>query len=255
MMGVRPQALRAQARTELMLTLRRGESLLLTLGIPLALLVFFSYVEVLPIDTIAEDPVEVLAPGMIALAVMSMAFTGLAIATGFERRARELRRLGVTPLGRRGLVAAKVLAVLAVEVVQIFLLVVAAKMIGWSADPRIGDFGEFVASVLLATAAFAGLALWMAGTLRAETTLAAANGVWLVLLLTSGMLVPLGELPGGLRWVSEALPAAPFTTIVTDALSATAVVDVEPRHWIVLAAWAVVAPAIAVRRFTWDQSD
>src|SRR6266581_5166890 len=103
------------------MTLRRGESVLLTLGIPVMLLVFFSVVDVLP--TGRKHPVDFLAPGVLALAVMSTSMVGLGIATGFERQYGVLKRLGSTPLGRPALLTAKTIAILAVELVQVAVVV------------------------------------------------------------------------------------------------------------------------------------
>jgi ABC-2 type transport system permease protein len=226
------------------MTLRRGESLLLALGIPVLLLVFFSVVDVLPTNT--EDPVDFLAPGVLALAVMSTAMVGLGIATGFERQYLVLKRLGTTPLGRPALLAAKTAAVLVVEVIQVAVLVPVALALGWRPD---GNVGVALAAVLVATIAFAGLGLLMAGTLRAEVTLAAANGLYLVLLLLGGMVVPLAELPGALRAVARALPAAALSDALHAALASAAV---PGRAWLVLAIWAVAAPAAAAALFRWE---
>jgi ABC-2 type transport system permease protein len=234
----------AQTRAEVGMTLRRGESLLLALGIPVLLLVFFSLVDVLPTDT--KDPVDFLAPGVLALAVMSTAMVGLGIATGFERQYLVLKRLGTTPLGRPALLAAKTAAVLVVEVVQVAVLVPAALALGWRPH---GDVLVALAAVLVATVAFAGLGLLMAGTLRAEVTLAAANGLYLVLLLLGGMIVPLAKLPGALRAVARALPAAALSDALHAALSSAAV---PGRAWAVLAIWAVAAPAAAAWLFRWE---
>ncbi|MEY2565733.1 MAG: type transport system permease protein [Actinomycetota bacterium] len=226
------------------MTLRRGESLLLALGIPVLLLVFFSIVDVLPTDT--KDPVDFLAPGVLALAVMSTAMVGLGIATGFERQYLVLKRLGTTPLGRPALLLAKTAAVVTVEVVQVAVLVPVALALGWRPH---GNVALALAAVVVATIAFAGLGLLMAGTLRAEVTLAAANGLYLVLLLLGGMIVPLGKLPGALRVVARALPAAALSDALHAALGSGAV----PRQaWIVLAIWAVVAPAAAAVLFRWE---
>ena len=234
----------SQTRAEVGMTLRRGESLLLALGIPVLLLVFFSVVDVLPTNT--EDPVDFLAPGVLALAVMSTAMVGLGIATGFERQYLVLKRLGTTPLGRPALLAAKTAAVLVVEVIQVAVLVPVALGLGWRPD---GDVATALAAVLVATVAFAGLGLLMAGTLRAEVTLAAANGLYLVLLLLGGMVVPLGELPGALRAVARALPAAALSDALHAALASAAV---PGRAWLVLAIWAVAAPAAAAALFRWE---
>ncbi|HVM01932.1 MAG TPA: ABC transporter permease, partial [Acidimicrobiales bacterium] len=237
--------LAAQARAEVAMTLRRGESVLLALGIPVVLLVFFSTVDVLPTGT--DEPVDFLAPGILALAVMSTALTGLAIATGFEREYLVLKRLGTTPLRRGELLAAKTLAVLAVEAVQVGVLLPVALALGWRPE---GDAVLAVAAVLVATVAFAGAGLAMAGTLPAMTTLAAANAVYVGLLLLGGMVVPVERLPGALRAVARALPAAALSDALHAALAASS--PVPGRAWAVLAAWAVVAPAAAALAFRWE---
>jgi ABC-2 type transport system permease protein len=240
------RALLAQTRMEVVLTLRRGESLLLTLGIPILLLVFFSLVDVLPTDAAADDPVDFLAPGVLALAVMSTAMVGLGIATGFERQYGVLKRLGTTPLGRPRLLAAKTAAILVVEIVQVAVLVPIALALGWS--PSSG-WAQAIAAALLATVAFAGLGLLMAGTLRGEVTLAAANGLYLVLLLLGGMVIPLAELPEGIRTAARLLPAAPLAEILNGTIGAG---SVPGGAWLVLAAWAALAPLVAARLFRWE---
>ena len=237
--------LAAQAGAEVAMTLRRGESVLLALGIPVLLLVFFSLVDVLPTGT--DDPVDFLAPGILALAVMSTAMVGLAIATGFEREYLVLKRLGTTPLRRGELLGAKIAAVLAVEALQVVVLLPVALALGWRPE---GEAVLAVAAVLLATVAFAGAGLAMAGALPAMTTLAAANAVYLVLLLLGGMVVPLEKLPGALRTLARALPAAALSDALHGALAAGA--SVPGRSWVVLGAWAVVAPVAAAATFRWE---
>lgn len=238
-------ALRAQTAAEVRMTLRRGESVLLALGIPMMLLVFFSLVDVLP--TGDGDPVDFLAPGVLALAIMSTAFVSLAIATGFERSYGVLKRIGATPLGRGQLVIAKIAGVVVVEIVQVVVLVAVGVALGWR--PSFTGTLIAVAAAVIATAAFAGLGLTMAGTLPALTTLAAANGVYVVLLLLGGMVVPLDELPSALRTVARLLPAAALSDIFHAAFAGS---PTPPPAWLVLAAWAVLAPLTATRLFRWE---
>jgi ABC-2 type transport system permease protein len=228
------------------MTLRRGESVLLALGIPVALLVFFSLVDVLPKGD-AKHPVDFLAPGIVALAVMSTAMVSLGIATGFERQYGVLKRLGSTPLGRPALLAAKTASIMVIELLQVAVLVPVALALGWSPH---GSAVLSLAAVLLATAGFAGVGLLMAGTLRAEVTLALANGVYLVLLLLGGMVIPLSKLPGPLRDAARLLPAAGLSDALHGALAAGS--SVPGRAWAVLAVWAVAAPLAAARTFRWE---
>lgn len=240
------RALRAQTTAEVLLTLRRGDSVLLALGIPVGLLVFFSLVQVLPLPAGTRHPVDFLAPGILSLAVMSTAMVSLGIATGFERQHGVLKRLGSTPLGRPALITAKTGAMLAVEVLQAVVLVAVSLALGWRPS---GDPGLAVLGGLLASVAFAGVGLAMAGALRAEVTLAAANGLYLLLLLLGGMIFPLSKLPGALRTLARALPASALSDVFHGTLSAAAV---PGRAWIVLAVWAVAAPSVAAVTFRWE---
>jgi len=236
----------AQTEAEVGMTLRRGESLLLTLGIPVVLLVFFSEVHLLPTGT--PHPVAFLAPGVLALAVMGTAMVNLSIATGFERGYGVLKRLGATPLGRPSLLGAKIAAILVVELLQVVVLVPVALGLGW--HPTAGGIGTAVAVVVLASIGFAGVGLFLAGVLRAEVNLAAANALWLLLLLVSGMLAPLSKLPGWLEAVAKVLPAAALSEALHASLGLG--MSVPTWAWVVLVAWAVGAPLVAALTFRWE---
>ncbi len=242
------RALLAQTRTELTLTLRQGEQLLVSLGVPLGILVFFAKVNVLPKGDIGR-PVDFLTPAVLSLAVMSSAMVSLGIGTGFERYYGVLKRLGTTPLGRPRLVGAKICAVLVTECVQFAVLIVAGKALGW--HPTDG-WAAAIAAALLGTAAFAGVGLYLAGTLSGPLNLAACNGLYLLLLVTGGMMVPFEKLPHALRAVAEVLPAAALSDIVIGSLAQGAKVHVDGAAWIVLAVWAIVMPSIAAWRFRWE---
>lgn len=236
---------RRHARYELLQLLRNGEQLLLTVIIPTLLLVLFAKVDV--VDLGPGSRIAFLAPGILALAVMSTAFTAQAIGTGFERRYGVLKWLGSTPLPRWGLLAGKTLAVLAIEVGQLVLLGAVAVALGWR--PAGSPWLAVLLLLVLGTAAFSGLALLMAGTLRAEATLAGANLLFLLLLLGGGIVIPLAKFPSGVRHVLELLPS----TALADGLRAAFVDgDVRWASIAILAAWAVAALAAAARWFRWE---
>jgi ABC-2 type transport system permease protein len=244
----RAAMLAAQWRTELVLLLRNGEQLLLTLVIPLGLLVTLTTLDFVEVDGAATraERADFFVPGLMALAVMSTAFTGQAIATGFERQYGVLKRLGATPLPRSVLLLAKTLAVLAVEVLQLALLAGVGLLLGW--DPSGGPLGV-VALVALGTAAFSGLGLLLGGTLRGLTTLAAANLVWLVLLVLGGVVFPVDEL-GPVQAVAELLPTAALSDGLRSVLQDGA--GVPGRSLAVLGGWAAVSLAAASRLFRWE---
>jgi ABC-2 type transport system permease protein len=245
---MRPLA--AQLRAEVTMIFSNGETLFLTLGIPVVFLLFFSAVHVLPTGT--PHPVDFLVPGILALAVMSTSITALSIGTGFERGYGVLKRLGSTPLGRPRLLAAKILAVLAVEVLQAAVLVGVGYLLGWNpGGPGSGALvGEALAAMVLGTLAFGGAGLILAGTLKPLVNLAVVNALFVVLLLLGGMLIPLSKLPHWLAELSRLLPAA----ALADALHGTLGhgVPVTTRDWVVLTVWAVGAPVVAAVTFRWE---
>ncbi|MEW1697647.1 MULTISPECIES: ABC transporter permease [unclassified Streptomyces] len=235
----------AQTALETRMLLRNGEQLLLTVIIPSLLLVLFSTVDI--VDTGTGEAVDFLAPGVLALAVLSTAFTGQAIATGFERRYGVLKLLGASPLPRWALMTAKTLSVLVTEILQIVLLTAIALGLGWS--PR-GNPLAVLLLLVLGTAAFSGLGLLMAGTLRAEATLAAANLVFLLLLVGGGVIVPLEKFPDAARSVLELLPIS----ALSDGLRAV-LQDGAPLPWGeagILAVWAVLGLGAAAKFFRWE---
>ncbi|MGH8907500.1 MAG: ABC transporter permease [Egibacteraceae bacterium] len=235
----------AQARMELRLLLRNGENLLVTLGIPVALLLFFSLADVLPSP--GEPRVDFLVPGVLALSVVGAAMVSLGISTGFERYYLVLKRLGATPLRRGELIAAKVLAILATEALQIVTVVAVGLALGW--DPQLGGSWLAVLALLLGTAAFAGIGLGLAGSLRAIATLAVTNALFGLMLLVSGIIFPLSMLPAPLRTLALALPAAPLADLLRAGLHATAVPWADLAS---LTAWALAAPLLAARLFRWE---
>ncbi len=239
------QALVAQSRAEAVLQLRRGENMIVTLAIPLGILVFFAKV-----DTISTDyshPVDFLVPGVLSLSVMAAAMVSLGIATGFERRYGVLKRLGTTPLSRGGLLTAKTVTVLALEVVQIILVVLVGLAIGWHLT---GGLAAAIGLLLIGTIAFAGIGLLMAGTLRAEANLAAANALFLVLLFLGGMAYPLDKLPTALADFAKLLPAAALSETVRAVLNAQ---SFPTGEFVVLLVWAIAAPLLAARYFSWEE--
>ena len=211
---------------------RRGEALLVTLAVPPVLLVFFASVRLLPSGD--EAPISFLLPGMVALAVIAAAMVSLGIGTAYERHYGVLKRLGALPGSRITLVVAKTLAVLVVEAIQVAVLVVVAMGLGWTPT---GDPIAVVVALVLGTAAFAGIGLWMAGTLRAELTLALANGLFLAFLLLGGIVVPTSHLPGVLADIAPLLPAAALSVALRDGLGTRGL------HFssALLAGWAVLA--------------
>ncbi len=241
----RGRMLAAQTSMELRLLLRNGEQVGLTLVIPLLLEFFFN----LPLLYSLQTPrrIDFVVPSVLALAVMSASFTGLAIGTGFERKYAVLKRLGATALPRSVLLGGKTLAVLILELVQVVLICAFGFALGW--HPH-GDPLWALVLIVLGTAAFGGLGLLIAGTLRAEVTLAAANLIWLILLFAGGIAIPLTKYPKAARDILRYLPSAALSDGLHTVLQSGG--QLPARATLTLLVWAIIALPVAARWFKWE---
>lgn len=236
---------RAQAGYEFRLVMRNGEQLLLTLIIPLVLLVGLTY---MPFIKSGDQPrVSLVVPGVIALAVMSTAFTAQAISVGFDRRYGVLKLLGVTPLSRLRLLLAKTCAILAIEAIQLVLILAVASLLGWRPE---GNLPAALVLVVLGTASFSALSFALAGVLRAEATLAAANAIYLLLLLAGGTVIPRDQMPGWLGTFGQLLPSGALGNGLRDVMASGSAIPVTSI--LVLVLWGAVGAAIAHRTFRWE---
>lgn len=242
------QQVRAQTAMETRLLLRNGEQILIAVVIPVIVLVG-GVLAARRLDLSFSHPgVDVLTPGVLALAVMSTAFTSLAIATGFERRYGLLKRLGASPLPRSGLLAGKVGALLGVQVLQAIVICGVALALDWSPRGGLAGVALAILSAALGTAAFAGLALALAGSLRAEATLAAANLVYLLLMAGGAVVLPRSSY-GAVGDVLQFLPSA----ALGDAMRASLLDGTTPvLPLLILLGWGVLGTALASRFFKWE---
>ena len=239
--------IRSQAAMELRLMMGNGEQILLTLVIPVVLLLGFSLTDFVDLggDT-RDEKMALLVPAILALAIMSSAFTTQAIAAGFDRRSEAIKFLGTSPLSRTGLLAAKTLAVLCIQVVQVVVILGLGLALGWRAT---GPWPLAVVYIALGTAAFTTLGIALAGILRAEATLAAANAIYLFLLLGGGILIPPEDLPGPLGLFAALLPSGALADGLRFTLSDAG--SAPLLSVLVLIVWTVIGATIVRKTFRW----
>jgi ABC-2 type transport system permease protein len=235
-----------QVRFELLLTARRGENILVTLILPVMLLIFFTSLNIAPLTN--GKAIDFLLPGIIAIAIIAAGMVNLGIATAYERYYGVLKRLGSSPLPRSGLIIAKIIAILILEVVQVIVLVgVATLLYSWRPT---GSPLLTLLTIVLGTITFASLGLAMAGALRAEATLAGANALFLVFLLIGGGVLPLDHLPPLLANVAQILPAAPLAQALQATMNAGRAFPAI--QLLTLAIWAIIILLVAIRTFKWE---
>ena len=235
-----PRMLAAQYGLELKLLLRNGEQLLLTMFIPITLLVGLT---LLPLGDFGDNRVAVFVPAIMALAVISTAFTGQAIAVAFDRRYGALKRLGATPLPVWGIIAGKALAVVTVVFLQAIILGGIGLALGWRPQPAGLLLGAAV--IALGTATFVAMGLLLGGTLRAEIVLALANLLWFVFAGLGALTVESATVPEALAWVARLTPSGALTESLTWATE----MSVDWFGVAVLTVWGLLSAAAALRWF------
>ncbi|MDN3904602.1 ABC transporter permease [Arthrobacter sp. YD2] len=240
-----PARILNQGRYEAVMMLRNGEQLILAVVLPLLAMVALVVTPLL--DGYGTSRINMATPGIFALCAMSTAFTGQGIATGFDRRYGVLRYLSTTPLGRAGLIAGKVIAVLAVLVIQVALVSIVALLFGWR--PELSGLVPAVLQLLLGAIAFTALGLLVAGTVRPEATLAITNLLWILLAAAGGIIIPAGNLPGIVQPFVEVLPSAALGDALRSALIDS---QFNISATLILLAWTILGGLGAVRWFKWS---
>lgn len=235
--------LRRQVRMEVALTARRGEAVVLAMGVPLLVLLGAGLTHATNVP--GTDRLGFVVPGVLALTVMSTAFTGQAITTGYERSYGVLKRLGASPLTRPGLLFAKTAAVFGLVVLQLLALTLVGVVVGWR--PHGGELLPALGITVLATAAYTGLALLLASVLKPETTTAAATLIYVLMLAAGGIMFAVPDL-GTAGWFL--LPLAAHAEALRDTLTRDTAIPLS--IWLSLSLWAVAAVAAAVKAFKWE---
>lgn len=238
--------LRAQTSFEIASIFRNGEQVMVTLLLPLLALVVLGGTDVVDIDLGGRARIDVVAPGVLALAVMAAAFTSQAIATSFDRRGGVLRLMATTPLGRLGLLGGKVAAVLVLQVVQAVVVGGGAVALGWR--PELPGVLAALAVGVLGTAVFTSFAMLIAGTLRFEAVLALANLLLVVLTLVGGALVPVESFPGVTGEVARLLPSGALGEGMRGAFDG----GVALRDVVTLVVWTAGLGWATSRTFRWS---
>lgn len=234
-----------QGKYEAATMLRNGEQLVLMVVMPLLGLVALVATPLL--DGMGHSRVAIAAPGILALCALSTAFTGQGIATGFDRRYGVLRFLSTTPLGKGGLIAGKVLAVLVALSLQVVLISTVAAFMGWR--PPLAGVLLGIPLLVLGAGAFTALGLLIAGTVRPEATLAITNLGWILFAAVGGIVLPAGKFSSALEGIVQWLPSGALGNLMRAAL-----IESRLDLWglLVLLVWAAIASVAAVKWFKWN---
>ena len=238
-----------QGRYDTMEMLRNGEQLMLNIIFPVMALIALRFTGLIDeyANSVGVSRMDAAVPGVLALCVISTALSGQGIATGFDRRYGVLRFLATTPLGRNGLIMGKCIAVLVVVAIQFTLVAALGYGLGWRPDAI--AVSRSIITMLMGAGAFTALGLLIAGTVRAEATLAIVNIAWVILAGAGGVVFPLKSFPD---WYAGIVAWSPSAAL-GDALRGNFIQHqwLADPHW-VLIVWTVVIGFVASRKFKWS---
>ena len=238
-----------QGRYETMAMLRNGEQLMLNIIFPVMALFALRFTGLIDeyANSVGVSRMDAAVPGVLALCVISTALSGQGIATGFDRRYGVLRFLATTPLGRNGLIMGKCIAVLVVVAIQFTLVAALGYGLGWRPDAI--AVSRSIITMLMGAGAFTALGLLIAGTVRAEATLAIVNIAWVILAGAGGVVFPLKSFPD---WYAGIVAWSPSAAL-GDALRGNFIQHqwLADPHWVIIV-WTVVIGFIASRKFKWS---
>ena len=238
-----------QGRYETMAMLRNGEQLMLNIIFPVMALIALRFTGLIDeyANSVGVSRMDAAVPGVLALCVISTALSGQGIATGFDRRYGVLRFLATTPLGRDGLIMGKCIAVLVVVAIQFTLVAALGYGLGWRPDAI--AFSRSIITMIMGAGAFTALGLLIAGTVRAEATLAIVNIAWVILAGAGGVVFPLNSFPD---WYGGIVAWSPSAAL-GDALRGNFIQHqwLADPHWVIIV-WTVVIGFIASRKFKWS---
>ena len=238
-----------QGRYETMAMLRNGEQLMLNIIFPVMALIALRFTGLIDeyANSVGVSRMDAAVPGVLALCVISTALSGQGIATGFDRRYGVLRFLATTPLGRNGLIMGKCIAVLVVVAIQFTLVAVLGYGLGWRPDAI--AVSRSIITMIMGAGAFTALGLLIAGTVRAEATLAIVNIAWVILAGAGGVVFPLKSFPD---WYAAVVAWSPSAAL-GDALRGNFIQHqwLADPHWVIIV-WTVVIGFIASRKFKWS---
>jgi len=235
------------------LFLREKAALLGVFGLPVALVIGFGLIPGFgdPQKGLSDQiGTEYIAALGVAIVMATLGLTGVPMVLGQYRQRGILRRLAVSPVRPFTLLLAD-LAVWAASAILSVALVVAVVRFAFHV-PVPAAAGWFVLSVVLGIASL--LALGMLAAAVAPTARGAAGIGWLLFfpnMFLAGIYFPTEEMSSTMRQVGNFTPLGSAMHAVRDSWMG---IDPRPEYLGIMAAWAVVAGAVAVRFFRWEQA-
>ena len=199
-----------------------------------------------------RNELDVIVPGIAGMSVMATTFTALAYNLTFLREQGVLKRMRGTPLPSSVYLGGLALNAVTNTAIQIAIVVCAGRLffgLGWPPQPL-----ALVVFVLVGVACFALLGVALSHAIpNFDSAPAVVNGVFVPVILISGVFFDVKHVPGFLRDIAQALPLEPLINGLGAGLVAhRGGLGQHLTALAVLGVWGVLGVVAAVRGFSWE---
>jgi ABC-2 type transport system permease protein len=235
------------------LFLREKAALIGVFGLPVALVIGFGLIPGFsnPQKGLSDQiGTEYIAALGVAIVLASLGLTGVPMVLGQYRERGVLRRLGVTPVRPLSLLLADLTVWAAAALVSV-AVVIAVVRVAFHVPAPVKP-GWFILAVALGIASLFATGLLAASV--APTARGAAGIGWLLFfpnMFLAGIYFPTEEMSSTMRQIGNFTPLGSTLHAVRDSWMG---IDPRPEYLGIMAAWALVAGALAARFFRWEQA-
>jgi ABC-2 type transport system permease protein len=199
-----------------------------------------------------QHDLNVIVPGIAGMSVMSTTFTALAFNMTFLREQGVLKRIRGTPMPAISYLLGIAGNAVTNTALQITIITVAGRAFFGTGWPR--DFGELVVFVTAGVVCFASLGVAFSHAIpNFDSAPAYVNAVFLPVIFVSGVFFDAAKAPGFIKGVAQALPLKHLIDGLSGAMVKGTSIATNISALGVIAAWAVLGIALAIRGFSWEQ--
>lgn len=241
-----------QLNVDLLIFRRNPAGTFFTVVLPLIFLVIFT--SIFGNNTLDNGAkvATLYVPGILTLAIVSATAVNVAITMTTRRERGVLKRVRGTPVPPWVFVLSQALAGFVIALAMTVIITVVGRVL-YGVTLQFETMPSLLISLLLGAMSFAAIGLALTTLIPSEDAApAVTNAIFLPLYFVSGVFVPDTEVPDWVSTVGNLFPVSHLNQALQgsyDPISST--IETPWNHWLVIAAWGLVAAAITLRTFRW----
>lgn len=244
--------IRHQLNFDLLIFRRNPAGTFFTVILPLIFLVIFT---ALFGNNTLENGAKVATlyvPGILTLAIVSATAVNLAITMTTRRERGVLKRVRGTPVPPWVFILSQALSGFVIALLMTVIITTVGRVL-YSVELQLDTLPSLFISLLIGAMSFSAIGLALTTIISSEDAApAVTNAIFLPLYFVSGVFVPDTEVPSWVGTVGNLFPVSHLNKALQgsfDPVSTT--IEIPWDHWLVIAAWGIVAAVITLKSFRW----